>query len=148
MPTLPHPPSLLTSRLAPTRRAAPCWSPAARASTQKRSKTSSQLQAAEAHDAALRAARARRVEAARGMKSGESEREYRKRYNRQAFRWTSGMIAMPIALVTSYYLFGRLFFGKEVKVLPKTPEDWAALQTGKVESKTSSATNKAVESSR
>ncbi|PHH69836.1 hypothetical protein CDD82_7489 [Ophiocordyceps australis] len=74
---------------------------------------------ADIHEIALRAARARRIELLRGLREGESKEEYGKRYNQYAFRWTSGMVALPIALVTSYYLFGRLFFGKEAKVMPR-----------------------------
>jgi hypothetical protein len=43
-------------------------------------------------------------------KKREEEREYRKKYNTAARKWVSSIIALPIFLVTSYYLFDRCEF--------------------------------------
>lgn len=64
---------------------------------------------AEAREAALRAARLRRsaeTETEAKLKSVE-KKAYDKRYKTAARKWVSGMIALPILLVTSYYLFDR-----------------------------------------
>jgi hypothetical protein len=36
-----------------------------------------------------------------------NSKEYKKKYNRTALRWTAGIMAMPVLIVTSYYLFDR-----------------------------------------
>ncbi|KAI8256146.1 hypothetical protein K4K58_005097 [Colletotrichum sp. SAR11_239] len=45
-------------------------------------------------------------------------KEYRKAYGSAARKWTATMVAMPILLVTSYFLFDRLALGHEPKVMP------------------------------
>ncbi|KAM3503739.1 hypothetical protein MY10362_004009 [Beauveria mimosiformis] len=47
----------------------------------------------------------------------ETADEYKTRYKSAVRRWTLTMIALPILLVTSYYLFDRLALGHERKVL-------------------------------
>ncbi|GJN74670.1 hypothetical protein VFPFJ_07697 [Purpureocillium lilacinum] len=47
--------------------------------------------------------------------------DYQKRYNTAARKWVSSIIALPILLVTSYYLFDRLALGHAQKVMPKKP---------------------------
>ncbi|OAA45868.1 hypothetical protein BBO_03509 [Beauveria brongniartii RCEF 3172] len=47
----------------------------------------------------------------------ETADDYKTRYKSAARRWTLTMIALPILLVTSYYLFDRLALGHERKVL-------------------------------
>lgn len=66
---------------------------------------------AERREAQLRIARLRRVdqEAQQAAKE-EAEKAYKERYNGAARRWVSGIIAMPILLVTSWYLFDRREF--------------------------------------
>lgn len=39
-----------------------------------------------------------------------AKKEYQKRYNSAARKWVSSIIALPILLVTSYYLFDRREF--------------------------------------
>ncbi|OAA73416.1 hypothetical protein ISF_00317 [Cordyceps fumosorosea ARSEF 2679] len=51
----------------------------------------------------------------------ETAEEYKARYKSAARRWTSTMIALPILLVTSYYLFDRLALGHAQKVLNREP---------------------------
>ncbi|RXG43710.1 hypothetical protein VDGE_20645 [Verticillium dahliae] len=46
-----------------------------------------------------------------------NSKEYKKEYNSLTRRWTAGLIAMPILLVTSYYLFDRIILGHEKKEL-------------------------------
>lgn len=70
------------------------------------------VRTAEAREAALRAARlrrqAQRVDLAdEEAKKAEAKKEYQKKYKTAARKWTSTIIALPILLVTSYYLFGR-----------------------------------------
>ncbi|KAL9480373.1 hypothetical protein ACSS6W_005159 [Trichoderma asperelloides] len=70
------------------------------------------LRTAEARESALRAARMRRQaqkqdREAEAAKKREEEREYKKKYNTAARKWVSSIIALPIFLVTSYYLFDR-----------------------------------------
>ncbi|EHK19297.1 uncharacterized protein TRIVIDRAFT_69293 [Trichoderma virens Gv29-8] len=70
------------------------------------------LRTAEARDSALRAARMRRLaqqqdRLAEETKKKEEKREYKKRYDVAARKWVSTIIALPIFLVTSYYLFDR-----------------------------------------
>lgn len=63
---------------------------------------------AEKREAQLRTARLRRVDQeAQQAAQEEAERAYKERYKGAARRWVSGMIAMPILLVTSWYLFDR-----------------------------------------
>ncbi|KAK7423970.1 hypothetical protein QQZ08_008794 [Neonectria magnoliae] len=50
--------------------------------------------------------------------------DYISRYNSAARKWVSSIIALPILLVTSYYLFDRprswtVVLGNVAKVLPK-----------------------------
>lgn len=49
----------------------------------------------------------REAEAARQR---DEKRAYKKRYDRAARKWVSTIIALPILLVTSYYLFDRREF--------------------------------------
>ncbi|KAF7561443.1 hypothetical protein G7046_g2671 [Stylonectria norvegica] len=82
---------------------------------------------AEAREASLRAARFRRAtwrqeQAAEEEKKVLAQKDYQKRYNTKARKWVSSIIALPIALVTSYYLFDRLALGNAQKILPKTPQ--------------------------
>ncbi|KAM0335536.1 hypothetical protein ACHAQA_000584 [Verticillium albo-atrum] len=63
-----------------------------------------------------------------------TSKEYKKEYNSLTRRWTAGLIAMPVLLVTSYYLFDRLVLGHEKKVLrpadaPKKSEADAIIKT-------------------
>ncbi|KAI2627869.1 hypothetical protein GGS26DRAFT_122019 [Hypomontagnella submonticulosa] len=44
-------------------------------------------------------------------------------YRRAARKYTQLMVAMPILLVTSWFLFDRLVMGQEAKSLPKRPLD-------------------------
>ncbi|PHH93257.1 hypothetical protein CDD83_9527 [Cordyceps sp. RAO-2017] len=84
------------------------------------------LRNAEAREAALRAARARRrgdrddCEAAAAKKRLEEE-DYRKRYRSAARKWVAGMTALPFLIVTSYMLFDRLVLGNTPKQLPAQP---------------------------
>ncbi|EEY17838.1 predicted protein [Verticillium alfalfae VaMs.102] len=67
----------------------------------------------------------KRAEPPRGQKPAPKTRppldpnskEYKKEYNSLTRRWTAGLIAMPILLVTSYYLFDRIILGHEKKEL-------------------------------
>ncbi|UKZ75773.1 hypothetical protein TrVFT333_003467 [Trichoderma virens FT-333] len=82
------------------------------------------LRTAEARDSALRAARMRRLaqqqdRLAEETKKKEEKREYKKRYDVAARKWVSTIIALPIFLVTSYYLFDRLVLRNEPKSLEK-----------------------------
>ncbi|EGX91876.1 hypothetical protein CCM_06034 [Cordyceps militaris CM01] len=58
-----------------------------------------------------------RVNAEKEAPPAETAEAYKERYNGAARRWTLTMIALPILLVTSYYLFDRLALGHPVKVL-------------------------------
>uniref|UniRef100_A0A0B7JRT4 Uncharacterized protein n=1 Tax=Bionectria ochroleuca TaxID=29856 RepID=A0A0B7JRT4_BIOOC len=63
--------------------------------------------------------RARREDRqAEEAKVENAKKQYKKQYNSLAWRWTTGIIAMPILLVTSYYLFDRLALGHEQKTVP------------------------------
>ena len=63
---------------------------------------------AEQRDAQLRTARLRRVDQERERAAKEeAEKDYKQRYNKAVGRWVRGIIAAPILLVTSYYLFDR-----------------------------------------
>ncbi|QYS96741.1 hypothetical protein H0G86_003979 [Trichoderma simmonsii] len=82
------------------------------------------LRTAEARDSALRAARMRRLaqqqdRLAEEAKKKEEKREYKRRYDTAARKWVSTIIALPILLVTSYYLFDRLALRNEPKSLEK-----------------------------
>ncbi|KAM3562187.1 hypothetical protein ARSEF4850_002871 [Beauveria asiatica] len=55
-------------------------------------------------------------DAASSRRPAETADEYKTRYKSAARRWTLTMIALPILLVTSYYLFDRLALGHERKV--------------------------------
>lgn len=79
------------------------------------SSSATALRTAEARESALRAARMRRQAQKQdreeeAAKKREEEREYRKKYNTAARKWVSSIIALPIFLVTSYYLFDRREF--------------------------------------
>jgi cytochrome c-type biogenesis protein CcmH/NrfG len=67
----------------------------------------------ERREAALQAAKERR------QRGEETEEEYNNRYKEAKSKWVRTMIALPILLVTSYYLFERLALGKEAKTLPE-----------------------------
>ncbi|KAM6485180.1 hypothetical protein HDV62DRAFT_354310 [Trichoderma sp. SZMC 28011] len=86
--------------------------------------TGAALRTAEARDSALRAARMRRLaqqqdRLAEEAKKKEEKREYKRRYDTAARKWVSTIIALPILLVTSYYLFDRLALRNEPKSLEK-----------------------------
>ncbi|KAM0262101.1 hypothetical protein ACHAQJ_001842 [Trichoderma viride] len=88
------------------------------------SSSAAALRTAEARESALRAARMRRLaqrqdREAEEAKKQEAKKEYKKRYNVAARKWVSTIIALPILLVTSYYLFDRLALGKQPKSLEK-----------------------------
>ena len=74
--------------------------------------TADAVRTAEAREAALRAARLRRAaqredaEAAMASKN-EKQNESERRYKTAARKWVSTIVALPILLVTSYYLFDR-----------------------------------------
>ncbi|KAM5372521.1 hypothetical protein ACJZ2D_007421 [Fusarium nematophilum] len=81
------------------------------------------MRAAEARDSTLRAARLRRAlqrqeEALEGEKKEQAKKDYQKRYNTTKRKWVSSIVAMPILLVTSYYLFDRLVLRNEPKEMP------------------------------
>ncbi|KAH6609044.1 hypothetical protein Trco_002390 [Trichoderma cornu-damae] len=74
--------------------------------------TAAALRTAEARESALRAARLRRLAQRQDREAEEARRreekeEYTKKYDVAARKWVSTMIALPILLVTSYYLFDR-----------------------------------------
>ncbi|KAJ3564756.1 hypothetical protein NPX13_g7737 [Xylaria arbuscula] len=50
-----------------------------------------------------------------------SSTAYKQAYKQAASKYTRLMIAMPILLVTSYYLFDRLALGHEAKTLRGAP---------------------------
>ncbi|KAF7553911.1 hypothetical protein G7Z17_g3260 [Cylindrodendrum hubeiense] len=90
--------------------------------------TKEAITAAEQREASLRVARLRRAdkrqeEALEEAKKKLAKKEYQKRYNTAARKWVSSIIALPILLVTSYYLFDRLALGNEQKTLPKKKEE-------------------------
>lgn len=73
------------------------------------------LRTAEAREGALRAARMRRLAQRVDMEKeqvakDEAQAAYDKRYKTASRKWVSSMIALPILLVTSYYLFDRCKF--------------------------------------
>ncbi|OAA52094.1 hypothetical protein NOR_00687 [Metarhizium rileyi] len=73
----------------------------------------------EAKDAALRAVRMKRTvegETKAAMKEA-AKKDYQRRYDVAARKWVSTMIALPILIVTSYYLFDRLALGNGPKTL-------------------------------
>ncbi|PNY18345.1 Uncharacterized protein TCAP_07541 [Tolypocladium capitatum] len=84
------------------------------------------MRTAEARESALRAARMRRQAEREDRQSEEAKKrleseKYQKRYKTAARKWVSSLIALPILLVTSYYLFDRLALGHAQKSMPKTP---------------------------
>lgn len=73
------------------------------------------MRTAEAREAALRAARLRRLaqtqdREAEAAKSADEKKAYQKKYKSAARKWVSTIIALPIFFVTSYYLFDRCEF--------------------------------------
>ncbi|KAI8714117.1 hypothetical protein NCS52_01131100 [Fusarium sp. LHS14.1] len=54
-----------------------------------------------------------------GIEKAEKNKEFQKRYKSAARKWTASIIALPILLVTSYYLFDRLVKGNKQKEMPK-----------------------------
>ncbi|KAI9896280.1 hypothetical protein N3K66_008452 [Trichothecium roseum] len=52
-------------------------------------------------------------------KKEREKEEYRRKYKDLRFRWLTGIIAMPILLVTSYHLYDRLVLGTEKKEIPE-----------------------------
>ncbi|KAG9258360.1 uncharacterized protein F5Z01DRAFT_194190 [Emericellopsis atlantica] len=79
---------------------------------------------AERREAQLRYVRLQRIKAeeqARGLATGE--KTYDQRYKELSRRWLGGMVGLPLLLVTSYYLFDRLFLGGEAKPIPKYGDD-------------------------
>lgn len=75
------------------------------------------LRTAEAREAALRVARIRRLDE-RETRSRDAAEErhkqdsYQDRYKSASRKWTSSIVALPILLVTSYYLFERRKFAQ------------------------------------
>lgn len=70
------------------------------------------VRAAESRERTLRAARLlqqemRKKKAEEERQKLEDDKKYKKRYKSAARKWTSTIVAMPILLVTSYFLFGR-----------------------------------------
>ncbi|KOS23317.1 hypothetical protein ESCO_006631 [Escovopsis weberi] len=86
------------------------------------------LRTAEAREAALRAARLRRhgereERERQEAQRREQKRAYEARYKSAGRRWVSTIIALPILLVTSWYLFDRLVLGHAAKELPRMKDD-------------------------
>ncbi|TQV96982.1 hypothetical protein IF1G_04222 [Cordyceps javanica] len=73
--------------------------------------------AASATAAAAAAAARVRINAEKEAPPKETAEAYKARYKSAARRWTSTIIALPILLVTSYYLFDRLALGHAPKVM-------------------------------
>ncbi|KAJ4167574.1 hypothetical protein NW754_011393 [Fusarium falciforme] len=69
----------------------------------------------------LQEAKLAKDQSLQGINKAEKEKEYKKRYNSAARKWTASIIALPILLVTSYYLFDRLVRGNKQKEMPKQP---------------------------
>lgn len=82
--------------------------PATPSNNRNRSSSSS----ADDDAAAQRAARMHRAagEEEDAQRRREAERAYQARYKSAARRWVSSVVALPILLVTSYYLFDRCRF--------------------------------------
>lgn len=59
----------------------------------------------------LQQAKLAKDQSLQGLDKAEKEKQYQKRYKSAARKWTSSIIALPILLVTSYYLFDRCEFG-------------------------------------
>ncbi|KAJ3474423.1 hypothetical protein NLG97_g9854 [Lecanicillium saksenae] len=95
---------------------APRPPPASRSSPKPASSAVRQTPAANNASAAAAATRAR-LNAEKGAPPVETAEEYQARYKSAARRWTSTIIALPILLVTSYYLFDRLALGNAQKEL-------------------------------
>ncbi|RSL50846.1 hypothetical protein CEP54_011712 [Fusarium duplospermum] len=55
----------------------------------------------------LQEAKLAKDQSLQGIHKAEKEKEYQKRYKSAARKWTASIIALPILLVTSYYLFDR-----------------------------------------
>lgn len=71
----------------------------------------SAVAAAAAREAKLRIARLRREDRERKeAEEKESKEKYKDKYKGMARRWVAGIIATPVLLVTSYYLFDRCKF--------------------------------------
>ncbi|CAM1508544.1 Fc.00g053920.m01.CDS01 [Cosmosporella sp. VM-42] len=82
------------------------------------------VRTAEVREAALRAARLRRAgqredAAVEAEKKELAKKEYQRRYKTNVRKWVSSIIAMPILLVTSYYLFDRLALKTPPKRMPR-----------------------------
>ncbi|RTE74741.1 hypothetical protein BHE90_010804 [Fusarium euwallaceae] len=67
----------------------------------------------------LQQAKLAKDQSLQGIDKAEKEKEYQKRYKSAARKWTASIIALPILLVTSYYLFDRLVRGNKQKEMPK-----------------------------
>jgi hypothetical protein len=89
----------------------------------------------QAKEAALRAALLRQLAEAESKAEAKksSQQEYQRRYNTAARKWVSTMIALPILLVTSYYLFDRRKFP-----LSQGPEPVTDMPRGADQTKSSS----------
>ncbi|KAK3182507.1 hypothetical protein K4F52_006147 [Lecanicillium sp. MT-2017a] len=94
----------------------------AKPATTSNNRNRSSISSSSADDdaAAQRAARMHRAagEEEDAQRRREAERAYQARYKSAARRWVSSVVALPILLVTSYYLFDRLVMGHEKKELP------------------------------
>ncbi|KAI9152009.1 Transcription elongation factor SPT5 [Paramyrothecium foliicola] len=74
--------------------------------------TAEAVRTAEEREASLRAARLRRIAQREDMEAQlvreqEKKEESQRRYKTAARKWVSSIVALPILLVTSYYLFDR-----------------------------------------
>ncbi|KAF4977108.1 hypothetical protein FZEAL_6296, partial [Fusarium zealandicum] len=88
----------------------------------------SAIRAAERREATLQAGRRRRAEeqeqrALDKQREEEDRKEYEKRYKNATRKWVRSIIAMPILLVTSYYLFDRLVLKNDPMLLPLEEEE-------------------------
>lgn len=86
--------------------------PAPASTTQTPSPTTDAVRAAEQREMQLRWARIRRQDERKQQMEEEerkkqAKREYQEKYNTKARKWTSSIIALPILLVTTYYLVDR-----------------------------------------
>ncbi|KJZ75405.1 hypothetical protein HIM_05331 [Hirsutella minnesotensis 3608] len=93
-------------------------------SSTRQSKDRDALRSAEARETVLRAARTRRLaekqESEREAAMAQLEREnYERRYKAASRRWLSTMVALPFLIVTTYYLYGRLFLGHDQKKIKR-----------------------------
>ncbi|KAL2676590.1 hypothetical protein Neosp_010354 [[Neocosmospora] mangrovei] len=55
----------------------------------------------------LQEAKLAKDQSLQGIEKAEKNKEFQKRYKSAARKWTASIIALPILLVTSYYLFDR-----------------------------------------